>query len=97
MKSTMKNDCFFCFFTNAFSKVVPHPSTPDIRHAPKQPHANVSENRFTACTRQQPLPRFFTPLQDNGYNTKSSENTKKHGRKGQTRDLQPLHPLPHGR
>lgn len=56
MKSTMKNDWFFCFFTNAFSKVVPHPSTPDIRHASKQPHANVSENRFTACTRQQPLP-----------------------------------------
>ena len=25
------------------------------------------------------------------------ENTKKHGRKGQTRDLQPLHPLPYGR
>ena len=79
MKSTMKNDWFFCFFTNAFSKVVPHPS--------KQPHANVSENRFTACTRQQPFPRFFTPLQGNGYNTKSSENTKKYGRKGQTRDL----------
>lgn len=61
MKSTMKNDWFFCFFTNAFSKVVPHPSTPDIRHASKQPHANVSENRFTACTRQQPLPPLLHP------------------------------------
>lgn len=94
MKSTMKNDCFF---RKRFQQGCPIPQPTDMWHAPKQPHANVSENRFTACTRQQPFPRFFTPLQGNGYNTKSSENTKKHGRKGQTRDLQPLHPLPHGR
>ena len=86
------------FSANAFSKASPSLSPPLImRHALKQPHVNVCENRFTACTRQQSLPRNHTPLQGDGYNTESLENTKKHGRKGQTRDLQPLHPLPYGR
>ena len=39
-----------------------HTKPPYMRHVPKQSHANISENRFTAHTPVNNLPPANTPL-----------------------------------
>ena len=75
------------FSANAFSKAAPSLSPP-ICGTPRNSHMQTFLKIVSPHAPVNSLsPRFFTPLQGNGYNTKSSENTKKYGRKGQTRDL----------